>query len=716
MIPKLQRPVGLNLGTEASVFAVLDSTNSILYPLRDSQGNPIFSTSNLPNSTFLDLKKSLPQQGYLLTQAVVTHPVDFSDREKSELAEKAKSFGFEAIELMSYPKAAVIYYATLNQIHEGRFLVVDLAAKTGQLSLVEKTNAGLDVCFSGTLPPIDESMETAIRKFQGFLQQANPKEIGYVVFTGELARNQSVINHFRENLLSLELNQKTHYCVDEPELSIAFGAALHGAKRKRTFCFSHSSLQIEFTNASFTNETNYTFSGKVIAPGDQEPWQGSFIRVTTFPGGFSYEVFSDEDFSFSKTIQLVPDIDNYLDVTLLNSSGKTLVQFQEILRHRHSSPRLLTGTVNRQTLSSSLQIGVVHQHHQQLERYALAHQGTILPAEFSCNCRKRDPEDFIKIPLYWGEKLIETLEISGLEGLAAGNPIQIQVRIVENSQLTVRVVIPEKSRHEVFSVITTETVRLPDPNEIEGLFRAISRLTDSLDSSEQKPIREQLESLRGRFQRAQENNDLADGQSVREELESLRIFFEQNPSKSLIPEWPHISRLIKNCLILAGEVANRGGRNRDEFFETVYSQERYAEQALEEKNQKKFSECVLNLVQFNQYLDQLRADYSLSPLDPEEEVPEEFFQLKILAMEAKIGLLLTQVAPVLSTETRRNLEKNLDRLYYFRNELNLQEPQIQKELYRLSKEIDSLAAGHSQSGFQQTRDVAGMLEGGFEDC
>src|SRR5206468_8663999 len=55
--------------------------------------------------------------------------------------------------------------------------------------------------------------------------------------------------------------------------------------------------------------------------------------------------------------------------------------------------------------------------------------------------------------------------------------------------------------------------------------------------------------------------------------------------------------------------ANRTGRDRQELFEQIYSQERYAEQAYQEKKAGPYRECFTNLMQFAQYLEQLQQEY-----------------------------------------------------------------------------------------------------------
>src|SRR5262249_26874630 len=80
-------------------------------------------------------------------------------------------------------------------------------------------------------------------------------------------------------------------------------------------------------------------------------------------------------------------------------------------------------------------------------------------------------------------------------------------------------------------------------------------------------------------------------------------------SGALTPPWPRFAQLVRQCLLQAGEVAGVCGRPPQEFFEQVYAQERYAERAYQERDQKLYGECFSNLSQFAGYLGQLKRDH-----------------------------------------------------------------------------------------------------------
>jgi hypothetical protein len=91
---------------------------------------------------------------------------------------------------------------------------------------------------------------------------------------------------------------------------------------------------------------------------------------------------------------------------------------------------------------------------------------------------------------------------------------------------------------------------------------------------------------------------------------------------ALDPPWPRFAQLARRCLDLAVEAAKATGRAREELFEHVHAQERYAEQAFAEQNQTLYQECRENLEKYAGYLDQLLRDAQprpvALPLPPEE--------------------------------------------------------------------------------------------------
>lgn len=108
---------------------------------------------------------------------------------------------------------------------------------------------------------------------------------------------------------------------------------------------------------------------------------------------------------------------------------------------------------------------------------------------------------------------------------------------------------------------------------------------------------------------------------------SLTLPARQGRSSIPDPPWPRFAQLVERCLSLAAEVADKTGRNPDELCEHIHIQERYAEQAHEERDQTLYHECNDNLEKYRSYLMQLLGDTLPRPprarRPPEEEARTE---------------------------------------------------------------------------------------------
>jgi hypothetical protein len=111
---------------------------------------------------------------------------------------------------------------------------------------------------------------------------------------------------------------------------------------------------------------------------------------------------------------------------------------------------------------------------------------------------------------------------------------------------------------------------------------------------------------------------------VRHQCRDREGAVEQCPTKPpqtrrrpiLDPPWPRFARLKERCLSLAAEVADKTGRDPDELCDHIHAQERYAEQAYEDRNQTLYHECKDNLENYHGYLAQLLGETLPRPPRP----------------------------------------------------------------------------------------------------
>jgi len=96
---------------------------------------------------------------------------------------------------------------------------------------------------------------------------------------------------------------------------------------------------------------------------------------------------------------------------------------------------------------------------------------------------------------------------------------------------------------------------------------------------------------------------------------------EDSRKAILDPPWPRFVQLVQRCLHLATEVADKTGRDPAELCEPICTQERYAEQAYEQRNQTLYYECKDNLEKYRNYLAQLLGE--TLPFPPRSRCPSE---------------------------------------------------------------------------------------------
>jgi hypothetical protein len=132
---------------------------------------------------------------------------------------------------------------------------------------------------------------------------------------------------------------------------------------------------------------------------------------------------------------------------------------------------------------------------------------------------------------------------------------------------------------------------------------------------------------------------------------------ETGRSPMLDPPWPRFARLVERCLSLAREVADKTGRDPNELFDHIHAQERYAEQAYEDRNQELYQECKENLEKYHSYLAQLLGETLPHP-PRQHRPPEEEARTEIAHFRAYLSAVWKQARE----KQRPDLEARLTRI------------------------------------------------------
>jgi hypothetical protein len=171
---------------------------------------------------------------------------------------------------------------------------------------------------------------------------------------------------------------------------------------------------------------------------------------------------------------------------------------------------------------------------------------------------------------------------------------------------------------------------------------------------------------------------------------SLTLPARVNRRAILDPPWPRFARLVERCLNLAAEVAGKTGRNPDELCEHIRVQQRYAEQACEERDQALYHECNDNLEKYGGYLMQLLGDTLPRPPRPSRP-PEEEARSEIERFRAYLSAVWKQVRE----KQRSDLEARLSDIAAQARGLSQRaksEPlSVLREMNRLGTEVEKVA-------------------------
>jgi hypothetical protein len=162
-------------------------------------------------------------------------------------------------------------------------------------------------------------------------------------------------------------------------------------------------------------------------------------------------------------------------------------------------------------------------------------------------------------------------------------------------------------------------------------------------------------------------------------------------ASGLEPPWPVCVQRIRHCLHLAATVAQATGRKRDELFQYVHAQERYAEQAQRDNNRKLYRECLDNLDKYAAYLEEMRRAAEPQPLQAPPQV------IEVRDLRSTIDLVrseLTTVWKETRTKGRDDLEPKLKEVAVLAQGLGQRckaDPErAAEEAKQLRAEIDSI--------------------------
>ncbi|MFO0845448.1 MAG: hypothetical protein U0797_24200, partial [Gemmataceae bacterium] len=414
--------------------------------------------------------------------------------------------------------------------------------------------------------------------------------------------------------------------------------------------------------------------------------------------------------AFTQEVDLQPDTDNVLEWAVCDADGEARAVITTTVRHQAHGRPLGQGVLPTQLITKPLSIEVLTRARQRVKQ-VVAPVGATLPGAFRCTCRTADQSGCIVVPIYEENRVVHQLAIDDIDrALPVGSPVEVEFAI--DARHTIEVQVRVHSDRHVRATID------PPPPPTRPTRAEIAEVNERLDAA--------LEQLTGRVRsrlkaRAAElRQDLAEAMNYDDEprvlqrmaeLRELVARADQARSERLEPPWPRLAQLVRQCLDLASEVASKTGRDRDELFEHVQAQERYAEQAHEEQNQALYRECWDNLTKYAGYLTQLVQDTLPGGQDRPSLSPEEEAKAEVDHFRAFLSAVWKQVRAKRRGDLESRLQEIARQASGFSSRLKGEPGAVLRDARKLGVEVEKVRDQMARVDGIPPPDHGGLLEG-----
>jgi molecular chaperone DnaK len=565
--------------------------------------------------------------------------------------------------------------------------------------------------------------------------------IDHVILVGGSSRIPLVRDTVRAAFCNPQLAERARNpepLLHEPDLCVAFGAALRAATHGTRYRFAvpdfrlgwvagaesakprgvggDTLLELHLTSPPATRETPYPLSGVVRAEDSARvDLDGGSVRVCSLATGLTDEAFLDSNGSFTQDVELQPETDNPLEVAVVDGLGRELARLPLLIRHSSRSRHLGQAVLPTQLITKPLAIEVLDRQRRRVKR-VVAPVGASLPGTFACTCHTVDQAGRVVVPIFEENRVIKQMVVQDLDpALPVGSPVDVefQIDVKHNIQVSVKVrqANDQEVRAETAAIEAAPPPRRPTRADVEEVEQQINGLLAECSGSYRTRVKARLAQLLQDLREALRYEDEPKAIQRMAELRDLLAELHARRGQALEPPWSRFTQLLRHCLDLAARVADATGRGREELFEHIYAQERYAEQAYEEQNLPLYRECFENLGKYAGYLDQILNDALPRPdRGPSLSADEEARH----ALEQFRGYL-AEVWKKVRAAGRAELEKRLSQVAEQGRGLSQRAksdaPGAIRESRRLVAEVrkvEDLLEGRRPAG---TDEDAGLLEG-----
>jgi molecular chaperone DnaK len=616
---------------------------------------------------------------------------------------------------------------------EGRWLALEAAVERAAFSRLIKTK-------------IDRTIECCHEALAQVRERAGLRlaDVDHVVLVGGSSRVPLVRETVRAAFCNADLPEHVRSLdplLHEPDLCVAYGAALRAATHGTRYLFSPESgvsspesedespeVELHLTSPANTRDTRYQATGVVRVrsspdvaafaknagrPLTPDPsLEGGSVRIRSLATGLAEEAFLDERGSFLQELELRPECDNALEWTVCDGAGTEVARVVTAVRHQGEGRPLGQAVLPTQIITKPLQIEVIGRGGQRVKQ-VVAPVGATLPGVFSCICRTHDQAGRIVVPIFEENRIVKQMVLDNLDpDLPVGSPVEVEFTIdVKHAiSVTVRVREGDREHSQTASIEAPPPPGCPTREQIDLVRSAIEELLPRFRGAFRARMKARAEQLHQDLLEALRYEDEPRAIQRFAELKELCQQLESNRDSMLDPPWPRFEQLVRQCLELADDVADRTGRDREELFEHVRTQEQYAEQAYEEENQPLYRECRENLEKYAGYLTQLLQDSLPRPAARPDLSPEEEARTLVERFRAFLSAVWKEVRSRGRPELEARLAEIASQARGFSQRIKTEPQDVIRDARRLGTEVEKVA-GQLEGRKQTPGDDAGLLEG-----
>ncbi len=289
--------------------------------------------------------------------------------------------------------------------------------------------------------------------------------IDYVILVGGSSRvpmvRETVKAAFCNPALAVHVRH-VEPLLHEPDLCVAYGAALRAATYGVRYVYDHPSGEVELklTSPSASSETHYHMTGIVRCGDDPRLLDGGSVRIRALATGLSDEAFLDARGTFGHDVELIAETDNLLELTLCDGIGNEISRVSLTIRHQANSRRLGQGVLPTQLITKPLQIEVLNRVGQRMKQ-VVAPIGSPLPGTFQCICRTHDQSGRILVPIFEENRVVKEMVIEDLDTrLPVGSPVEVELAIDVKHVIEVTV----RLRHGTSERVASATIGARRPS------------------------------------------------------------------------------------------------------------------------------------------------------------------------------------------------------------------------------------------------------------